>query len=257
MERRGEAIDEVLRCAVDKQQVPGVVAMAADDRGVIYEGAFGVRRLDDAQAMTLDTVFRIQSMTKAVTSVAAMQLAEQGKLALDEPVPAIDESLSAPRVPTGFDTDGQPLLRPTRRPITLKHLLTHTAGFSYPMWNRDVGRYAEVTGTPPMMSGRLQALRLPLMFDPGEKWEYGINIDWVGRLVEEMSGQNLNDYCRDHICAPLGMTDTSHVPTAISGWRMVRSWRNRRCHRQRANILPAAVGCGRPPAITSLFCACY
>src|SRR5450631_1552320 len=122
MERRGKAIDEVLRRAADEQEVPGAVAMAADHRGVIYEGAFGVRRLGDAQAMTLDTVFRIQSMTKAVTSVAAMQLVEQGKLALDEPVPAIDETLSAPRVLTGFDTDGQPLLRPARRPITLKHL---------------------------------------------------------------------------------------------------------------------------------------
>jgi hypothetical protein len=109
MERRGEAINEVLRRPVDRQEVPGVVAMAADDRGLIYEGAFGVRRLGDAQTMTLDTVFRIQSMTKAVTSVAAMQLVEQGKLALDEPVPAIDEKLSALRVLTGFDTDGQPL----------------------------------------------------------------------------------------------------------------------------------------------------
>jgi CubicO group peptidase (beta-lactamase class C family) len=214
MALRGEAIDEVLRRAVDRQEAPGVVAMAANDRGVIYEGAFGVRRLGDVRTMTLDTVFRIQSMTKAVTSVAAMQLVEQGKLALDDPVPAIDETLSAPQVLTGFDSDGRPLLRPAKRPITLKHLLTHTAGFSYPMWNPDVDRYSRTTETPPIMSGRLAALRMPLMFDPGDKWEYGINIDWVGRLVEELSRQDLNAYCRDHICAPLGMADTGYVPTA-------------------------------------------
>ena len=129
-------------------------------------------------------------------------------------MPAIDETLSAPRVLIGFDTAGRPLLRPARHPIKLKHLLTHTAGFSYPMWNRDVGRYADATGTPPIMSGRLAALRMPLMFDPGEKWEYGINIDWVGRLVEELSGEDLNTYCRAHVCAPLGMADTGYVPTA-------------------------------------------
>jgi len=105
-------------------------------------------------------------MTKAVTSAAAMQLVEQGKLTLDDPVAAIDKTLSAPQVLTGFDAAGEPMLRPARRPITLKHLLTHTAGFSYPMWNPDVGRYAEATGTPSIMSGRLAALRVPLMFDP-------------------------------------------------------------------------------------------
>jgi methyl acetate hydrolase len=207
-------LDEVLRRSVEAREVPGVVAMVANDGDVIYESAFGVRRLDGVEPMALDTLFRLQSMTKAVTSVAAMQLVEQGKLALDGPVPAIDETLSAPRVLIGFDTAGQPLLRPARHPITLRHLLTHTAGFSYPMWNRDVGRYADATGTPPIMSGRLAALRMPLMFDPGEKWEYGINIDWVGRLVEELSGEDLNTYCRAHICAPLGMADTGYVPTA-------------------------------------------
>src|SRR5271166_2864403 len=184
--------DEVLRRSVEMREVPGVVAMASNDHGVIYEGAFGARRLGGAEPMTLDNLFRLQSMTKAVTSVAAMQMVEQGKLALDDPVPAIDETLSAPKVLTGFDTAGKPLLRPTRRPITLKHLLTHTAGFSYPMWNPDVSRYADVTGTPLIISGRLAAMRMPLMFDPGEKWEYGINIDWVGRIVEELSGEDLN-----------------------------------------------------------------
>ena len=209
-------IDATLKEAVASGAVAGVVAMAATDKGRCYEGAFGVRRLggarDQSGAMTTDTVFRIASMTKAITSVAAMQLVEQGKLSLDGPVPAIDPALASPQVLTGFDPAGQPLLRPARRPISLKHLLTHTAGFSYPMWNADVGRYTEASGTPSIMTGRLAALRLPLMFDPGDKWEYGISIDWAGRLVEEASGQKLDAYCRDHIFAPLGMAATGFVP---------------------------------------------
>jgi methyl acetate hydrolase len=206
-------IDDVLRRAVEAGEAPGVVAMAATEKRVLYEGAFGVRSLAGGAAMTADTVFRVASMTKAITSVAAMQLVEQGKLSLDGPVPAIDPALAAPKVLAGFDAAGQPMLRPAKRPITLHHLLTHTAGFSYEMWNPDVGRYVRATGIPSIMSGRLAALRMPLMFDPGDKWEYGINIDWVGRLVEEISGQRLDAYCRDRIFAPLGMTDTGFVPS--------------------------------------------
>jgi methyl acetate hydrolase len=211
-------IDATLREAAGAGTVPGIVAMAATRSGPIYEGAFGVRRLGaptnpSGPAMSLDTVFRIASMTKAITSVAAMQLVEQGKLSLDGPVPAIDPALAAPQVLIGFDAQGAPILRPAKRPITLKHLLTHTAGFSYPMWNGNVGRYQEASGTPSMATGRHAALRMPLVFDPGDRWEYGINIDWVGRLVEEASGQKLDAYCREHIFAPLGMKDTDFIPS--------------------------------------------
>jgi methyl acetate hydrolase len=213
------AIDLALTEAANATEVPGVVAMAADANGIIYEGAFGARRLGggaDGQpgAMTLDTVFRIASMTKAVTCVAAMQLVERGKLSLDGPLPDIDEALSAPLVLTGFDAAGRPQLRPAKRPITLKHLLSHTAGFSYPMWNPDVGRYLTATGTPAMMTGKRAALRQPLVFDPGDKWEYGINIDWVGRLVEAVSGQKLDAYFAEQLTGPLGMRDTGFAPTA-------------------------------------------
>ena len=217
MSNRAEAnagIDAVLRGAVEAREVPGVVAMAASEEGPIYEGAFGVRDLRSGRAMTLDTVFRIASMTKAITSVAAMQLVEEGKLSLDAPVPDIGEPvLAAPQVLEGFDAAGAPLLRPARRPITLKHLLTHTAGFTYEVWNADMLRYVEVTGTPRFNSGKLGALLRPLLFDPGARWEYGLNIDWIGRVVEAISGQSLEIYLRDRIFAPLGMTDTSYVPT--------------------------------------------
>ena len=161
--------------------------------------------------MTLDTVFRIASMTKAITCVAAMQLVEQGKLRLDEPVPNIDPALGSPQVLEGFDAAGAPRLRPAKRPITLRHLLTHTAGFSYEVWDADMVRYVKATGMPSMASGKVAALRMPLAFDPGDKWEYGINIDWVGRLVEAISGQTLDAYFRDKIFVPLGMQDSGYV----------------------------------------------
>src|SRR5712671_1800129 len=209
-----EQIDSVLRSAVEAREVPGVVALAASDKGAIYDGAFGVRDLNAGGAMTGDTVFRIASMTKAITSVAAMQLVELGKLSLDDPVPPVDPALNAPQVLEGFDAAGQPKLRPAKRPITLRHLLTHTAGFTYDWSNPNTQRYVQTTGMLPGSSGKLAALRQPLAFDPGDKWEYGINIDWVGRIVETVSGQPLGDYLRDKICAPLGMSDTGFAPTA-------------------------------------------
>ena len=215
------AIDAIFEHAVTAGTVPGVVAAAATAGGPIYEGAFGTRQLSGAAPMSLDTVFRIASMTKAITSVAAMQLVERGKLSLDGPVPAIDPALASPQVLTGFDASGQPQLRPAKRPITLRHLLTHTAGFSYEIWNRDLERYLTATGTPRQFSGKLDALRLPLMFDPGDKWEYGINIDWAGRLVEEISGQKLDAYFRDHIFGPLGMHDSGFALTDEQRGRQV------------------------------------
>jgi methyl acetate hydrolase len=207
-------IDEVLGRAVEAGEVPGVVAMAASDAGPIYEGAFGVRDLASGAGMTLDTVFRIQSMTKAITCVAAMQLVEEGKLSLDAPVPDIGEpALTAPQVLEGFDAAGAPLLRPAARPITLKHLMTHTAGFTYEFWNANTLRYVQTTGTPSIRTGKVAALRLPLAFDPGERWEYGINIDWVGRIIEAVSGRSLDAVLRDRIFAPLGMADTGFVPS--------------------------------------------
>ena len=187
---------------------------------MIFEGAFGVRDLDAGGAMGLDTVFRIASMTKAITSVAAMQLVEQGRLGLNDPVPTIDPALNAPLVLDGFDAAGQPRLRPAKRPITLRHLLTHTAGFTYDWSNPNTLRYAEATGMPPMPSGKRAALCQPLAFDPGEAWEYGINIDWVGRIIETVSGQPLDAYLREHVCGPLGMRDTGFVPAAEQHTRL-------------------------------------
>ncbi len=201
-------IDQELRSAVERGDVPGVVAMAASRDGPVYQGAFGSRALPDGAAMTADTVFWIASMTKAVTSTAAMQLVEQGKLSLDRPVAETLPELIAPRVLEGFDSAGEPRLRPARRPITLRHLLTHTAGFGYAIWNPDLARYIEKTGIPDIITCQNAALGLPLIFDPGERWDYGINIDWVGKAVERVSGRKLGQYFAEHIFAPAGMKDT-------------------------------------------------
>jgi CubicO group peptidase (beta-lactamase class C family) len=220
---RDMRIDDVLAQAVDRREVPGVVAMAATERGLLYEGAFGQRLIDTGPAMTMDTMFRIASMTKAVTSVAAMQLVEQGKLALDAPVPDIDPALSAPRVLGGFDAQGQPRLRPAQRAITLKHLLTHTAGFSYEAWNEKMARYVPLTGMPAHSSGKVAGLRMPLVHDPGQRWEYGINTDWVGRIVEAISGQPLDVYFREKIFGPLGMKDATFAPSDEQRARQARA----------------------------------
>jgi methyl acetate hydrolase len=214
-------IGAVLRRATDAKEVPGVVAVAANDKGVIYEGALGVRNLAQGPAMTLDTMFRLASMTKAVTSVAAMQLVEQGKLQLDQPIGNVLPELSAPQVLEGFDDAGAPRLRPAKRPVTLRHLLTHTAGFGYEFLNADLIRYVKVSGTPSGNTGKLASLRLPLVFDPGDRWEYGINLDWVGRAVEAVSGLPLEVYFRQRVFAPLGMADTDYVISEAQRSRLV------------------------------------
>jgi methyl acetate hydrolase len=215
-------IDAVLRRAAEAGEVPGVVAVAATEKGVIYEGAFGTRDLANGPAMTPDTIFRLASMTKAITSVAAMQLVEQGKLELERPMGDVLPELAAPQVLEGFDDAGAPRLRPATRPITLRHLLTHTAGFGYETWDADLVRYVKVSGTPSTSTAKLASLRLPLVFDPGERWEYGINIDWAGRAVEAVSGLPLEVYFREHIFAPLGMSETAYAISSAQQSRLVR-----------------------------------
>ena len=202
-------IDEPLRAAVGRGDVPGVVAMAATRDEVVYQGAFGRRALPDGAPMTTDTVFWIASMTKAITSMAAMQLVEEGKLTLDRPIADVLPEVSAPQVLTGFSPSGEPQLRPAKASITLRHLLTHTSGFVYDIWNAEMGRYMETKGIPGIISCQNAALVLPLVFDPGDRWDYGIGIDWAGKAVERVSGQKLGDYFDEHLFGPIGMRDTA------------------------------------------------
>ena len=202
-------INQILSQAVSSGDVPGVVAMAATDGAVIYEGAFGRRELDKDEEMTLDTVVWLASMTKPLTSIAAMQLVERGDLKLDSPAAEALPELGGAQVLEGFDESGNPNLRAPSGPITLRHLLTHTAGFSYEIWNSDIAKYQEATGTPGIITCENAALTTPLLFDPGERWEYGINLDWVGKMVEAVTGQKLGDYLQENILGPLAMSSTS------------------------------------------------
>jgi len=204
-----QSLDAILRQAVESESMPGVVAVAATDDGIVYEGAFGKRELGKEAPMTLDTVVWIASMTKAITATAAMQLVERGQLSLDRPAADLVPELGAAKVLDGFDPAGHPRLRAPKRAITLRHLLTHTAGFAYEIWNTSVAQYQTVTTTPGITTCTNAALTTPLMFDPGDRWEYGINIDWAGKMVEAASGQRLDRYFQENVFGPLGMKDTS------------------------------------------------
>jgi methyl acetate hydrolase len=161
--------------------------------------------------MTLDSVFRIASMTKAVTGTAAMQLVEKGRIGLDQTIGDILPVVKDVKVLEGFDANGTPRLRDPRVPVTLRHLLTHTSGYGYDIFNADLSRYIRVVGLPSILSRKNDALRVPLLFDPGTGWEYGIGIDLVGKVIETVTGQTLEAYFRQHIFEPLGMRDTSFL----------------------------------------------
>ena len=204
-----QSIDSILSEAAAKGAVPGVVAGVTSAEDDLYLGGFGERVLGSGEAMTPDTVGWIASMTKAVTSTAAMQLVEQGRLDLDAPAAGVVPYLGEVEVLEGFNDDGRPRTRRPRGAITLRQLLTHTSGFSYEIWSDAIVRYQEVTGTPGIITCEDATLTIPLLFDPGDRWDYGINIDWVGKIVEAASGQRLGDYFREHVLGPLGMNDTA------------------------------------------------
>ena len=205
-------VQAVLDRGVSDGDVVGAVAQVVTADGVLAAGAAGERSADagaGAGPMTLDTVCWIASMTKAITGTAAMQLVERGELDLDAPASDVLPGLAEVGVLDGFDADGQPQVRPARTPITLRHLLTHTAGFGYEFWTEGVVRYQQATGTPSVTTCELASLTVPALFDPGERWWYGTNIDHAGRMVEEASGQRLSEYFDEHILGPLGMDSTA------------------------------------------------
>lgn len=211
-----------LRRAAEAGDIPGVVAAAATRDGVIFEDGFGVRDVGAGVPMTADTVVWIASMTKAVTAACAMQLVEQDRLSLDGDIATVLPELRQVQVLEGFDADGKAVLRAPRRAMTLRHLLTHTSGYTYDMWNADMGRHMETAGIPGIISCQNAALAAPLVFDPGEKWEYGISIDWAGKAVEAVSGQTLAQYMTENLLAPLGMDDTGFRIGAAQRQRLAK-----------------------------------
>jgi methyl acetate hydrolase len=202
------AIDRVLQGVVSgTPRVPGVVAMITDRHRNIYEGAHGVRRLDRDAPMTTDTAFAIFSTTKAITATAALQLVEEGKLDLDAPAKRYAPDIGRLQVIEGFDAKGEPRLRAPKRDVTTRMLLVHTGGLGYDFFNETYKRLAEERGQPSVTTASKAAIMTPLLFDPGEKWEYGSNIDWVGQVVEGIAGKRLGEVFQTRIFAPLGMQE--------------------------------------------------
>jgi CubicO group peptidase (beta-lactamase class C family) len=209
------AIDASLRGAVERKDVPGVVALVTDREHVLYRNAFGVADVSTSRPLTADALFRIASMTKPVTSVALMQLVEQGKIALDDPASKYLPELADLKVIESFDAKtGTYQVRPAARPATVRHFLTHTSGLAYPFTSAIWRDFKPRAGETYPFGG-------PLLFDPGERWHYSTSTDVVGKLVEVVSGQKLEDYFHEHIFVPLKMNDTSYNVPEVKGPRLV------------------------------------
>ena len=201
------ACDGILqRVVTDKPRVPGVVAMITSRSDNIYEGAAGERVLG-GQAMTADTVFAIFSTTKAITGTAVLQCVEEAKLDLDAPAKTYVPDIGKLEVIEGFDASGNPKLRAPKRDITTRMLMLHTGGLGYDFFNATYLRLAQERGQPSVVTCSKASLMTPLLFDPGDKWEYGSNIDWCGQIVESIRGKRLGEVMKERVFAPLGMED--------------------------------------------------
>lgn len=202
-----DSILDQVTSGTDATRVPGVAAMLTDRNGNIYEGARGARTMGTDDPMTTDTVFAIFSTTKAIGGTAVMQCVEEGLLDLDAPAKEYAPEIGALMVLEGFDETGAPKLRPPKTEITTRQLMLHTAGFGYDFFNENYLRMAQEHGQPSVVSGLKAALKTPLLFDPGEKWEYGSNLDWAGQVVEGIRGKRLGEVLKERVFAPLGIQD--------------------------------------------------
>jgi len=216
------SLDETLGGSMTRRKIPCVVAMVASPDKVTYTGAFGKRDVQSGINVKPDSIFAIASMTKAITTTAVMQLVEQGKVKLHEPVSKYLPQLAKLDVIAGFDAAGKPILHPATKPVTTHHLLTHTSGFAYDTWDETMLKYNAQHGGP---SAGTVAPLTPLIFEPGTRWQYGTSADWQGRLVEAVSGLTLEQYFQRNILQPLGMKDTTFVFPADKFDRLVSSAR--------------------------------
>lgn len=227
----GSKIDQVLAAAVESKAVPHVAAIAADRDGIIYEGGFGPRDVGEPGDVDTSTQFRIMSMTKMVATTVALQQMEKGTLDLDAPVQTYCPEFAEIQVLDGFDGD-TPRLRAPASKATVKQLITHTAGFGYFFWSEELKRYEAVTGLPNVVPGKVIALMAPMLADPGTQYIYGINTDWLGKVVESASGVSLDVAVKEGVTGPLGMDHTAflldepakgntvgvHLPAEGGGW---------------------------------------
>ena len=228
--------DRLFAEAVEAAGLPGVAGLILDAHGTRYARAFGLAEVGGGAPMRIETPVQIASMTKAIVAVGAMRLVERGKLDLDAPVGGLLPELAEPQVLTGFAEDGAPQLRPAARAITLRHLLTHTSGLSYSFIRPETLRWFQHSGMPP--PGSRKAIEMPLLFDPGDGWEYSVGIDWAGLAIEAVTGQRLGQYLAEHVTGPLGMRDTAfhtsppagvasvHARSPAGDWAVQPLWLN-------------------------------
>jgi methyl acetate hydrolase len=208
------SVDEVLSGAVASGAVPNVSAIAADRDGVIFEGGAGPRVAGGEPSGTvgIDSHYRIMSMTKLVATSVALQLVEHGSLELDAAVEHYVPDFARVQVLDGWDGD-QPRLRAPNTQATVRQLMTHTTGLSYWFWNADIVRWERATGTPNVRAGLMKSFDAPMVHDPGTAWEYGINLDWLARVIEAVTGETLDIVITKRVLHPLGMTETAYRMT--------------------------------------------
>lgn len=208
-------LDALLHQSVHRHGgVPGVVAMVTDRNGNLYEGAFGTRELGNpAMPMNTDAVFAIFSTTKAMTVACALQLIEEGVLSLEDPADRYLPEINELQVLTGFDAAGQPQTRAPQRKITVNDLFLHTSGLSYEFFSAADLQYRTAKGVPTIVSCTFDSMRSVLLTDPGERWSYGVNIDWLGRIVEKIRGRRLGEVMHERLFAPLNMADIGFTMT--------------------------------------------
>lgn len=202
-------LDDLIRAAVAREDMPFAVAMIGNSRGTVWSASAG--RSSPGREASADTVFRVFSMTKAIGGLAAMLLVERGKLSLDTEVESILPEFSELRLIESFGPNGPVLRKPARR-ATVRHLATHTSGFSYEFWNALVPQYQQASGSPSILAGTKASMFYPLTFEPGERWDYGIGIDWLGLVVQAVDGRRIDQFCREEILQPLAMHDTAFEP---------------------------------------------
>ncbi|MEQ8234162.1 MAG: serine hydrolase domain-containing protein [Gammaproteobacteria bacterium] len=205
-----QAADAILDYSVHRAGgAPGIVAMATSRDDCLYAGAAGVRESGRDAPMTTDTVMLLASCTKAITGVALMQLVEEGQVRLTDPAREYVPAIADIQVLEGFAPDGEPRLRTPARDITLEHLVLHTAGFGYDFFSAELLRYRELRGIPSILSCLPESIHDVLLHDPGARWTYGNNIDWLGLVIEALRGKRLGEVFVERIFAPLGMRDTA------------------------------------------------
>ena len=203
----GDQIRAVLDQAVEDGKLPMSIALVANSEGVLFTHASGYRDSENRQVMRLDSIFAIASMTKLVTTIAVLQLVEEGLIDLDSGLEQYLPETINPKIIQGFDQDDNPMFVEAARSPTVRELITHTSGYVYSIWN-EMALSAQAKGVTSPLGGGKESIVAPLYFEPGSKWEYGVGIDWLGVMVEEVSGKRLMDFFEEKIFLPLRMEDT-------------------------------------------------